>query len=117
MIEVIATGEWQPHHGIVGTQTGSVGRVTKFVIDGVICYVRENFCKANSFEMSANARMGLKKGGVNGSTQILELIVPKGDWSAVADQVSAIDPLKRPVRRNRNFTVRWAESALMKPSK
>jgi hypothetical protein len=54
--------------------------------------------------------MGWKCGRLSGRhRQILELLAPLDEWDRIAGIVHEADALKRPVRRNRRFTWRWAQ--------
>ena len=74
-------------------------------------YVRENIaCPGGHFHVSAGERMGWKLGRLSRlHAQVLELAAPEYHWDRLAGLVHAMDTLKRPVRKNRRFTGRWAE--------
>jgi predicted DNA-binding WGR domain protein len=83
-----------------------------------VFYVRENLDGGWSFFISSNERMS-DKGSNRGTSKpaahrnVLDLCTEReADWDIVADVVRSLDSLKRPVLRNRRFTVRWAEMAL-----
>lgn len=88
---------------------GQIGKVTHAKIDatGVEFYVRENITGIDSFEINSNERWGDKESHspVRRERQSLELLVPKGNWDEVAEAVKANDPLGRPVRKTRAFTL------------
>jgi hypothetical protein len=109
-LEVLAKTEWSPHHGIIGTKAGSVGQLTRCRFGSITFYVRENFCKRDSFVTASNARMALKRGRTNGAAQILEVCAPEAELDAVIQAVANSDAMGRPVRTNRAFTVGWAEA-------
>lgn len=114
MIEVLATATWQVHRGTIGTQGGIDGRLTKCRVGRTVFYVRENVAM-DRFHMSSNERQGLKRGSVSRRhPQILELLAPPKLWDALAELVAGADGLKRPVRKNRNFTRAWAERQFAK---
>jgi len=77
-----------------------------------VFYVRENIsCPGGHFHVSAGERMGWKQGRLSRRhAQVLELAAPDNDWDWLARLVHAMDTLKRPVRKNRRLTGRWAEA-------
>ena len=79
-------------------------------------YVRENIaCPGGHFHVSAGERMGWKQGRLSRRhALVLELAAPDNDWDRLAGIVHAMDNLKRPVRKNRRFTGRWAEAVFNK---
>jgi hypothetical protein len=96
-----------PHGGLEGL-------LTKCRFDGIVFYVRENIaCPGGHFHVSAGERMGWKQGRLSRRhAQILELAAPEDDWNRIATTVHEVDRLKRPVRKNRRFTFKWAEATL-----
>lgn len=74
-------------------------------------YVRENVAfHGGHFMVSSGERMGIKLGRLSKRhLQILELAAPDNDWNRIAAVVHEVDGLKRPVRKNRRFTIQWAE--------
>jgi hypothetical protein len=74
-------------------------------------YVRENVAVLGGhFHVSAGERMGWKRGRLSPRhLQVLELAAPEHLWDQIAALVQDMDGLKRPVRRNRHFTIKWAE--------
>lgn len=112
-MEIVATGKayWKFGGGIV-PDNKLWGQVTRCELAGVVFYVRENLDSSVSFMMNAGQRWGEKNGRVSKSREILELAAPADDWETIADAVRAADPLHRPVRKNKNFTISWAESIL-----
>lgn len=100
---------WRVHWGGCNSSGGIEGMLTKCrLYDGQVFYVRENAKRAH-FETSSNARIGLKRGEVSGSVNVLELCCPSDRFDEVSSLVKKADGLKRPVHRNRNFTSAWAE--------
>jgi len=91
---------------------GLEGQLTKCRLGRLVFYVRENIaCPGGHFHVSAGERMGWKQGRLSRRhAQILELAAPDNDWDRLAGIVHAMDNLKRPVRKNRRFTWRWAEA-------
>lgn len=60
--------------------------------------------------MTAGERMGWKQGRLSPRhTQVLELAAPEKEWERIAAIVRDADALQRPVRKNRLFTITWAE--------
>jgi hypothetical protein len=54
--------------------------------------------------------MGWKLGRLSGRhAQVLELAAPNCEWDRLAALVHEADASKRPVRKNRRFTRKWAE--------
>jgi hypothetical protein len=85
------------------------GNLTEMSWNGMIAYVRENI-RYDSFRMSANQRLGLKRGEMPvDAVQVLELLAPKEYWEAITQQVRAMDNLNREVVRGR-FSREWAEA-------
>jgi hypothetical protein len=93
---------------------GLEGRLTKCRFDGIVFYVRENIAvHGGHFHVSAGERMGWKQGRLSSRhAQILELAAPEKDWEKLAAIVHQVDRLKRPIRKNRRFTIKWAEATL-----
>lgn len=112
-VKVLATTRWEVHWGGLNNARngGLEGRLTKLLIKGVVCYVRENVALAGGgFHVSASERMGMKLGRLSRRhEQVLELCCPEGFWEELADEIQRADALGRRVRRNRNFTAAWAE--------
>jgi len=106
---------WQVHWGGLNNPHGGLeGRLTKCRFDGIVFYVRENIAVLGGhFHVSAGERMGWKQGRLSKRhTQILELAALEKDWNRLAPIVHDVDRLKRPVRKNRRFTIKWAEATL-----
>jgi hypothetical protein len=83
-----------------------------------VFYVRENLDNRFSFYISSGERMQ-EKGGNWGKRQpaahrqILDLCtINESQWELAAAVVRRLDHLRRPVRRNRQFTPQWAERML-----
>jgi hypothetical protein len=112
----VVTGRatWRIHAGGVnyGSSGGIDGQVTRLEMAGATFYVRENV-RRDQFAGGSGVGMALKRGESRG-VGVLELCAPEGCWDAVAAAVGAADAMKRPVVRNRRFTVAWAE-ALFRP--
>jgi hypothetical protein len=85
------------------------GNLTEMSWNGIIAYVRENI-RYDSFRMSANHRLGLKRGEMPpDAVQVLELSAPREHWEAIAQQVKTMDNLNREVVRGK-FSRKWAEA-------
>jgi hypothetical protein len=119
MLEVLEVGFWAFGGGTHRAHLCE-GQITKCRWFGVVFFVRENLDGGWSFYISSNERMS-DKGSNRGTGRpamhrnVLDLCTPhESDWDAAADAVRSLDSLKRPVLRNRRFTVRWAEAALAK---
>lgn len=83
----------------------------------VHAYTRENLQRssADHFVTSSNARIRAKQGPLNKhEVQILELAAPDDVWAEIAALVAQSDTLKRPVRRNRRWTIAKAERAFQR---
>ena len=106
---------WQVHWGGLNNPHGGLeGMLTKCRFDGIVFYVRENIAvHGGHFHVSAGERMGWKQGRLSSRhAQILELAAPEKDWEKLAAIVHQVDRLKRPIRKNRRFTIQWAERIL-----
>jgi hypothetical protein len=119
MLEVLEVGYWAFGGGTHRAHRCE-GQITKCRWFSIVFYVRENLDGSWSFYISSNERMS-DKGSNRGTGKpaahrnVLDLCTRHdSDWETAADLVRAIDTLKRPVLRNRRFTVRWAEEALAK---
>src|SRR5262249_50274249 len=65
--------------------------------------------------MSSGERQAWKEGRVSKRhAQVLELCAPEDLWDVIAQAVAQADGLGRPGRRNRNFTVDWAQRLLQR---
>jgi hypothetical protein len=95
---------------------GLEGKLTKCRLGGTVFYVRENVAvQGGHFMVSAGERMGWKQGRLaRRHAQVLELVAPADEWAGIANLVHQADALQRPVRKNRRFTLKWAE-AILKP--
>lgn len=108
---------WKSGGGILPDQK-LWGQVTKCELTGtgIVFYVRENLDGSVSFVMSSGQRWGEKggngKGTITKGRQILELSAPEQHWTWIAEVVASVDPMARPVRRNKRFTATWAEDQL-----
>jgi predicted DNA-binding WGR domain protein len=117
MLEVLEVGFWEFGGGTHRAHKCE-GQITKARWFGIVFYVRENLDGGWSFFISSNERMS-DKGSNRGTGRpamhrnVLDLCTQHPtDWDAAAEVVRSLDTLKRPVLRNRRFTVRWAERAL-----
>jgi hypothetical protein len=113
-LTVLARRSWQIHWGglLHGTSGGIDGQVTKCRLpDGLVFYVRENSAR-DHFNTSAGERMAMKRGSNTRGRNVLELCCAADRWDEVAALVTQVDPMKRRVRANRQFTKDWAERAL-----
>ena len=73
-------------------------------------YTRENINGINSFCINSGERWGDKTGKKpRKCRQTLELCCDPVFYNKIAPLVHKLDPLKRPVKANRNFTFTWAE--------
>jgi hypothetical protein len=103
---------WTVHWGGIDNPSGGLeGQLTKCRLGDTVFYVRENIAfMGGHFMVSSGERMGWKQGRLSGRhAQILELAAPEHDWERIAAVVQGADALKRPVRKNRRFTAKWAE--------
>jgi hypothetical protein len=107
----IATGVWIFGQSNLGGSSGLIGRVVKLQLeDGLVVYTRETLRGIDSFSISSGERWGDKAGKVpRKERQALDLWAPADRWEEVAAIVKDLDPLRRPVMRNKNFTPAWAE--------
>jgi len=116
-VTVLAQTFWEVHWGGINNLGGLIGQLTQCAIAvpgelfAVVCYVRENVA-LNHFSISGGERQALKRGALaRRHPQVLELCAPPECWEDIARVVAGADGLARRVRRNRNFTVSWAERA------
>lgn len=112
---VLSTAAWDIHAGGGG---GIVGQLTKIDIAGRVAYVRENV-RYDSFLVSATGRLAMKMRGQlpPDAQQVLELAAQPDQWSNIADlveQVEAGQGFARPVVKNSQFTIAWADRQLSK---
>lgn len=95
----------------MGGTSGLIGKVTKCMIKGVVVYTREMANGIDSFQISSGERWGDKVGHTpSKARQALELCAPAEVWDEIAEVVKAADQVKRPVRKNKLFTIKWAEA-------
>ena len=86
-----------------GPGTGIEGLVTKCEYFGIIFYIKEYYAPCGDFHTHSGYRWGLKLGksalkrGDKG--QILHLICPASYFDFLAPIVTALDPLKRKVKK------------------
>jgi hypothetical protein len=112
---VLAQVPWQIHWGgICNPHGGLEGQLTKCRLDGVVFYVRENIAiRGGHFGISSAERMDWKQGRLaSRHLQVLELAAPADYWERIAEVIHDVDAFRRPVRRNRRFSARWAEAAI-----
>ena len=118
MLEVLAVGYWAFGGGTHRAHCCE-GQITKCRWFGIVFYVRENLDGGWSFYISSNERMSDKGSGCGRRRpslrrNVLDLCTQHATvWETAADIVRSHDALRRPVMRNRRFTVRWAEAALV----
>jgi hypothetical protein len=117
VLEILARGRWSFGGGCLWHQKLE-GQISKCRWFGLVFYVRENLDGSRAFYISAGERQG-DKGGASGygrpslARNVLEVCTADVcHWYIAADLVRCLDPLQRPVRRHRLFTVSWAEAAL-----
>ena len=116
---MLAQVTWQVHWGGLGNPHGGLeGKLTKCCLNKTVFYVRENIAVSGGhFYVSAGERMGWKQGRLSRRhTQILELAAPEEEWERLAKVVQQEDGLHREVRRNRQFSRKWAERMLHQAS-
>jgi len=119
MLEVLKVGYWAFGGGTLPAHLCE-GQITKCRTRGMVFYVRENLDGGWSFYISSNERLsdkgsGCGRGRPSLRRNVLDLCTQHAtDWETAADVVRSFDTLRRPVLRNRRFTVRWAEAALAK---
>jgi hypothetical protein len=109
MIEVLETGSW-----IFGqnnmSEGGLIGQLTMCRLDGIVFYTRENVNGISSFYISSSERQGDKAGNTpRASRQTLELFAPDIFWESIAQAVKEVDPMKRPVIKNKLFNRKWID--------
>lgn len=105
MITVLDKKHWHFGGGNLPGQ-GCTGQVTKCAdADGIVFYVRENLNAISSFQISSGERWGDKCGKrPRRERQSLELFAPDDQWDRLAMLVNQLDPLHRPVLKNREFS-------------
>ncbi|MCI0361804.1 MAG: hypothetical protein L0211_25235 [Planctomycetaceae bacterium] len=119
MLEILEVGYWSFGGGTLPAHLCE-GQITKCRWLGIVVYVRENLDGGWSFYISSNERMsdkgsGRGRGRPSLRRNVLDLCTQDAtDWETAADIVRSLDALRRPVLRNRRFSVRWAEAALAK---
>ena len=110
-IEIIRQTTWLVHWGGINQQGGTEGKLTECRMGDMVFWVRENFVplEGSFVGMGSGERHALKRGHVaKRHPQVLDLCCPADRFDEIAAAVRALDPLGRPVRTNRRFTVAWA---------
>lgn len=109
-VKVVRKTVWMVHPSTIEGAGGMTGQLTHIRVKGVDAYVRESDLRRGNFHVSSNQRWGMKTGIGRASRkhQILELCAPEESWDELAGIIQSRDPLHRLVRRNRQFTHRWA---------
>lgn len=106
-LRILATARFRRFKANYASCTGIEFQVTKCEKDRCLFYVRENF-RYESFASNSGVRWGLQQGHHVRGTNVLELACASDQFENLARAVHEADALKRPVVRNRAFTLRTA---------
>jgi hypothetical protein len=106
-LRVLARGKFRRFHGNCANNSGVEFQVTECEHDGRRFFVRENF-RYDSFTSNSGVRWGLQQGHTASGVNVLELACQPEHFDELSRIVHEADQLKRPVVRNRKFTLRTA---------
>jgi hypothetical protein len=114
-LRVLARGKFRRFHGNCANNSGVEFQVTECEHDGRRFFVRENF-RYDTFTSNSGVRWGLQQGHTVSGVNILELACKPEHFEELSRIVHEADQLKRPVVRNRKFTLKTARRQTYKVS-
>lgn len=106
-LRILAKGKFRRFQGNHANCAGVEFQVTECEHGGRRFFVRENF-RYDTFTSNSGVRWGLQQGHSVSGVNVLELACEAGLFVELARIVQQADQLKRPVIRNRTFTLRTA---------
>lgn len=106
-LRVLATAKYRRFQGNYANCAGVVFQVTECEHGGWRFFVRENF-RYDTFTSNSGVRWGLQQGHSVSGVNVLELACEPKHFAELSRIVHEADGLKRPVMRNRTFTLRTA---------
>ena len=106
-LRVLAKGRFRRFQGNYANNSGVEFQVTECEHEGRKFFVRENF-RYDTFTSNSGVRWGLQQGHAVSGVNVLELACKPEDFADLSRIVHEADALKRPVVRNRKFTLRTA---------
>ena len=106
-LRILATGKYRRFQGNHANCAGVEFQVTECEHSGRRFFVRENF-RYDTFTSNSGVRWGLQQGHTVTGINVLELACEAGQFDELSRIVREADKLKRPVVRNRTFTLRTA---------
>ena len=106
-LRILAKGKYRRFQGNHANCSGAEFQVTECEHRDRRFFVRENF-RYDTFASNSGVRWGLQQGHSVSGVNVLELACSPGQFDKLARIVRQADQLKRPVIRNRTFTLRTA---------
>lgn len=106
-LRVLATAKFRRFQGNHANCAGVEFQVTECEHNGRRFFVRENF-RYDTFTSNSGVRWGLQQGHSVSGVNVLELACEPDHFDELSRIVHEADGLKRPVVRNRTFTLRTA---------
>lgn len=106
-LRILAKGKFRRFQGNHANCAGVEFQVTECEHGGRRFFVRENY-RYDTFTSNSGVRWGLQQGHSVRGVNVLELACEAGQFDELARIVQQADQLKRPVIRNRTFTLRTA---------
>lgn len=106
-LRVLATAKFRRFQGNHANCAGVEFQVTECEHSGRRFFVRENF-RYDTFTSNSGVRWGLQQGHSVSGVNVLELACAAEHFDELSRIVHEADGLKRPVVRNRTFTLRTA---------
>lgn len=106
-LRVLARAKFRRFQGNYANCSGVEFQVTECEHNGRRFFVRENF-RYDTFTSNSGVRWGLQQGHSVSGVNVLELACEPEFFDELSRLVQEADGLKRPVMRNRTFTLRTA---------
>ncbi len=106
-LRVLAKAKYRRFQGNHANCAGVAFQVTECDYRGLRFFVRENF-RYDTFTSNSGVRWGLQQGHSVSGVNVLELACEPEFFDELSCLVHEADALKRPVVRNRRFTLRTA---------
>ena len=106
-LRVLAKGKFRRFQGNCANNSGVEFQVTECEHKGRRFFVRENF-RYDTFTSNSGVRWGLQQEHTVSGVNVLELACQPEHFEELSRIVHEADQLKRPVVRNRKFTLRTA---------
>jgi hypothetical protein len=106
-LRVLASAKFRRFQGNYANCSGVEFQVTECESGGQRFFVRENF-RYDTFTSNSGVRWGLQQGHSVRGVNVLEIACAPGQFDELSRIVHETDGLKRPVVRNRTFTLRTA---------